>query len=253
MGKLGSEVAKEASDIVLLDDNFKTLTIAIREGRTIFKNLKKTILSSITSNNGELACVLLGFVGVAFGLPAPITAVQILAIDLVGEMLPLTALTFDPGEKHLMEEPPRDLDDHIINKRSLLDLIFYGFWMGAAGFFSFVMVYKFGTGTLGASQAAAYSGIILCQFVNILSRRTEKTIFRPYLFTNPQLWGSFGVSIVAILALINVETLGGWLGFEPMSLNDWKYPLMGAAVFLFWHEAKKLLNRVRASFATVTN
>ena len=241
MGKMGSEVAKEASEIVLLDDNFSTLTKAVGEGRTIFANLKHTILSSITSNNGELTCVLLGFIGIAMGLPAPITAVQILAIDLVGEMLPLTAITFDPPEKTLMEKPPRSMKEHIINRSSLLNLIFYGFWMGAAGFFSFVMVYKFGTGTIESGRAAAYTGIIFSQFINILSRRTERTIFTRYLFTNPQLWGSFAISLIAISLLIYIPAISVWFGFGALSGHDLIYPLVGAAVFLIWHEVGKLL------------
>lgn len=240
MGKMGSEVAKEASEIILLDDNFSTLTRAIAEGRTIFANLKHTILSSITSNNGELTCVLLGFVGIAFGLPAPITAVQILAIDLVGEMLPLTAMTFDPPEKTLMEKPPRDLKDHIINRRSYLNLVFYGFWMGATGFFSFFMVYKFGSGTIESGRAAAYTGIIFCQFMNILSRRTERTIFTRYLFANPLLWGSFVISLAAISLLIYVPSISIWFGFDTLSRLDLLYPLIGAVVFLMWHEGGKL-------------
>lgn len=239
MGKNGSEVAKEASEIVLLDDNFKTLTEAIKEGRTIFKNLKKTILASITSNNGELACVLLGFIGAAFGLPIPITAVQILAIDLVGEMLPLTALTFDPPEEHILEEPPRDLKTHIINRHSLKNLIFYGFWMGAAGFFSFVMIHHVGGKSVEAGRAGAYCGIILCQYINILSRRTEKTIFTKYLFRNKQLWASFLISIVAVLVLIYPPQVAVWFGFDALSLSDWRYPVMGMLVFLFWHELRK--------------
>lgn len=245
MGKMGSEVAKEASDIILLDDNFSTLTHAIAEGRTIFANLKHTILSSITSNNGELTCVLLGFIGIAFGLPAPITAVQILAIDLVGEMLPLTAMTFDPPEKTLMEKPPRDLKDHIINRRSYLNLIFYGFWMGAAGFFSFIMVYKFGSGTIESGRAAAYTGIIFCQFMNILSRRTERTIFTRYLFANPYLLGSFAVSLIAISLMIYIPSISIWFGFGTLVSSDLIYPLMGAAVFLLLHEMGKVFNFLR--------
>ncbi|PIZ70591.1 HAD family hydrolase [Candidatus Peregrinibacteria bacterium CG_4_10_14_0_2_um_filter_43_11] len=239
MGKLGSEVAKEASEIVLLDDNFSTLVTVIREGRTIFQNLKKTILSSVTSNNGELTCVLLGFIGIVFGLPAPITAVQILAVDLVGEMLPLTALTFDSAERSLMSLPPRDLNEHIINRKSLINLIFYGFWMGAAGFFAFIMVYLFGTRTVESGRAAAYGAIILCQFMNILSRRTNRTIFTEYLFTNIQLWGSFLISLIAISILIYVPSVSIWFGFASLSLQDWLFPILGALVFLSWHEAHK--------------
>jgi Ca2+-transporting ATPase len=241
MGRMGSEVAKEASEIVLLDDNFRTLIVAISEGRTLFNNLKKTILSTITSNNGELFCVLLGFVGVAFGLPAPITAVQILAVDLIGEMLPLTALTFDPAEKEVLQDRPRNLKEHILDKKNLLSLFFYGFWMGASGFFSFVMVYKVGGSSLEAGHAAAYCGIILAQWVNILSLRTEQTIFTRYLFANRQLWGSFLVSILAVLTMIYVKSVSVWFGFGPMSLHDWGYPAMGAILILALHEGRKLL------------
>ena len=245
MGKMGSEVAKEAAEIVLLDDNFSTLTRAIGEGRTIFANLKNTILSSITSNNGELACVLLGFVGMAMGLPAPITAVQILAIDLVGEMLPLTAMTFDPPEKTLMEKPPRDLHDHIIKRSSLLNLIFYGFFMGAAGYFSFYMVYVINGAPIEAGRAAAYLGIILCQFMNILSRRSERSVFSRHLFTNLYLWGSFAISITAISLLIYVPAVSIWFGFGSLSASNIVYPLIGATVFLAWHEVGKIFNFLR--------
>jgi len=242
MGRTGSEVAKEASEIVLLDDNFRTLTTAVAEGRTIFANLKKTILSSITSNNAELTCVLLGFVGMAMGLPAPITAVQILAIDLVGEMLPLTAITFDKAEKRLMKKPPRNLDDHILKRRNLINVIFYGFWMGASGFLSFVMVYLYGSGTVEAGQSAAYVGIIFCQFMNILSRRVEGTIFTSYLFSNPQLWGSFAISLVAISVLIYVPAVAIWFNFAPLTIFDLLFPISGAIIFLMLHEVGKLLS-----------
>ena len=245
MGKMGSEVAKEASEIVLLDDNFSTLTRAISEGRTIFANLKNTILSSITSNNGELTCVLLGFIGILFGLPAPITAVQILAVDLIGEMLPLTAMTFDPPEKGQMEKPPRDLSDHIIKHSSLLNLIYYGFWMGAVGFFSFIMVHKIGGASVEAGRAAAYMGIIFCQWINILSRRTERTMFTSYLFTNPYLWGSFLFSLVAILILIYVPAVSVWFGFDAVPLEALMYPALGAFFFLLMHEKGKALNFLR--------
>ena len=245
MGKMGSEVAKEASEIVLLDDNFHTLIAAIKEGRTIFQNLKKTILSTITSNNGELTCVLLGFLGMVFGLPAPITAVQILAVDLIGEMLPLTALTFDPPEQQILKDPPRDLNKHIINIKSLGSLLFYGFWMGAAGFFSFVMVHYVGGKSVESGRAAAYCGIMVCQWLNILSRRSDKTIFSRYLFTNPQLWVSLLISILIVLGLIYIKGIAIWFGFDILSLKDWIYPAIGAVIFLFWHEARKLFLKIK--------
>jgi len=244
MGRLGSDVAREAAEIVLLDDNFTTLVTAIRTGRTIFNNLKNVILATINANLGELSLVCLGFVALALGLPLPITAVQILAVDLIGEMLPLMALTFDPPERAIMVRPPRRLGDHIVNRRSLPDLFIFGFLMGAASYFSFYMV-QHGGGSLGASQAAAYASIIMVQYVNILSRRSSQSIFSRYLFSNPQLWGAMVLTFSIVLTLINVPAIGIWFGFEPLSLHDWTWPVAGASFFLFCYESRKLLWKTR--------
>lgn len=238
MGKLGSDVAKEAAEIVLLDDNFITLVTAIREGRTIFQNLKNVILASLTSNLGELSCVCFGFIGVAFGLPIPITAVQILAVDLIGEMLPLMAVTFDPAEEAVMEQPPRKQGEHIVNRRSLLDLFFFGILMGGAAYFSFYMVNLNG-GSTGMSQAAAYTSIILIQFANILSRRTSKSIFSHHLFSNKHLWNAMGISLAVVLCIINIPSIAIWFGFETMRIEDWLWPVTGAILFLFVFEIKR--------------
>ncbi|WP_162846167.1 cation-translocating P-type ATPase [Seongchinamella sediminis] len=238
MGKQGSEVAKEAAEIVLTDDNFSTLVIAVREGRTIYQNLKSVILSSITSNIGELSCVCTGFVGAAAGLPIPLTAVQILSIDLVGEMLPLMALTFDPPERSLMQQAPRREGSHIINRQSLLELIAMGILMGLGGYFSFYMVLHSG-GSTGSAQAAAFLGIVLIQYVNIVSRRTGDSIFSGYLFANRKLTGSIAVSFVVVAAITGLPGLGAWFGFEALRLEDWLWPAAAALLFLACFELKK--------------
>jgi Ca2+-transporting ATPase len=243
MGKVGSEVAREASEIVLLDDNFRTIVFAIREGRTIFHNLRKNILANIVANNGELTCVLLGFVGMAFGLPMPITPVQILSVDMLAEIMPLAALTFDAGEEGLMKEYPRNLKEHVLNWKSLQGLIFYGFWIGAMAFFSFVMVHKVEGGSVASGRAAAYLGIVFGQFMNILSARTEKSFFNRYLFTNPQLWASFAISLGLISIIIYVRSVSAWFGFEAVSLHHLIYPAMSALLILVLHEGRKLLKK----------
>ena len=108
MGLSGSKVAQEAANIILLDDNFSTIVVAVKEGRTIFRNLEKTIKLNISANIAELTCVLAGFAGVFWGIATPIFAVQILLIDMVGEMFPILMLTYDPPEKSIMEIPPRN-------------------------------------------------------------------------------------------------------------------------------------------------
>ena len=106
------------------------------------------------------------------------------------------------------------------------------------------MVYKVGGSSLETGHAAAYCGIILGQWVNILSRRTEQTLFTRYLFTNKQLWGSFFLSILAVLTMIYVKAVSAWFGFGAMSFHDWRYPAMGAVLILVLHEGRKFIKKI---------
>jgi Ca2+-transporting ATPase len=249
MGKLGSDVAKEAAEIVLTDDDFTTLVTAIREGRTIFQNLRSVILSSLTSNIGELSCVCLGFAGTAFGLPLPISAVQILSIDLIGEMLPLMALTFDPAEAGLMRRPPRKPGAHIVDARRLAELALFGALMGTSGYLSFYMVLTTG-GTAAMAQAGAFTGIVLAQYVNILSRRTAVSVVGRHTFANRQLWAALLLSFAIVAVMVSVPAIGIWFGFEPLRLQDWVWPSAGAGIFLLCFEGRKMLVNRRCGIVT---
>lgn len=242
MGLKGAETAKEAADLVLLDDNFSTIVSAIREGRTIYRNLGKTITSSLTSNFGELSCVLIGFGGGVWGLPIPIMAVQILAVDLIGEMLPLTFLTLDPPEHALMRERPRDLKRHIVDRGTLFNIVAFGALMGALAYFSFFTVY--GSGLPGPDphargMAGAYATIVFCQFMNIISRRTARTVFTGYFFSNGHLLSAFFLSLAFVLLIVNVPLLNVYFHTAPLLWHEWFLPVGGAAVFLAVHELRK--------------
>lgn len=246
MGRMGSEVAKEAADMVLLDDNFSSIVLAVSEGRTIYRNLEKTVISTLTSNFGELTCVLLGFAGAFFGLPVPILAVQILAIDLVGEMLPLTFLTLDPPEKSLMTAAPRDPKRPLVTWKIIRSIIFFGILMGTVGYASFSLVLH--SPHLAGSDAmlhhqramtAAYIGIILCQFMNILSRRTERSVFTSYLWSNRALVLSYVASLGLILSIVYAPFMHYFLSTAPLAATDWIYPGLGALLFLSVHEMRK--------------
>jgi len=242
MGEKGSQVAKEASDMILLNDNFSTIVLAIQEGRVIYKNLEKTIRSSLTSNFGELFCVLLGFCGGIYGLPLPISAIQILAVDLVGEMLPLTALTFDPAESSLMKDPPRDIHHHIVDFKKILQIMIFGFFMGLMGFITFLLIYN-GTGDafhIAQARSGAYATIVLCQFMNILSRRTEKTVFTRYLFTNQFLWATLAISLFFVFAIVYVPLLQYFLQTAGLAPLHWLFIVGGAVVYLMLHEIRKI-------------
>ncbi|MBN1332727.1 MAG: HAD-IC family P-type ATPase [Synergistales bacterium] len=210
MGQTGTDVAKEAAELILLDDSFPTLVEAVREGRTIYNNLKKTVIASMTTNVAELVVVLLGLVGVAlWNWAIPILAIQILAIDLLAEVMPLTFLTFDPPTEGIMQEPPRDLGAHIMNLSSSLEVFFLGSLIGILAFANFalfmsrtgVSLSTDAMGTLNFARATTltYMTIAYCQFVNILSRRHElDSIFNHNFFDNRILLGSVLLSILMV-------------------------------------------------------
>ena len=263
MGRTGTDVAKEASEVVLLDDSFPTLVHAVEEGRTIYNNLRKVVLASLTSNVAELAAVLLGLVGVALGkLAIPILAIQILAIDLLAEIMPLTFLCFDPPSEALMESPPRSRKDHILNLGSGGEIIFLGALMGALAVANYLL-YQLrhapmpGVGhwlTVGAegsihyarATTMAYLTIGYCQFANILSRRYElDTIFSRDFWTNPILLWSVALSIGLMCIGVYGPYISDFLAFASIGLGDWAFVWGAAALYLLTFEMLKVLKRRR--------
>lgn len=257
MGKIGTDVAKESSQIILLDDSFNTLVYAIREGRIIFANLKKTILSCITSNGGELFAVLLSlFFGAVFGLPIAITAVQILAIDLITEMFPLTALTRDPPQSDLMTQWPRNISDHVINKPMIIDLIRSWFLMWGLWFLNYILfliIHGHSLWSLNIHEphyllatSITYTSIVFCQFANILSRRAgDKSVFTSYLWSNKRLLAAFGISLCCLMVLMYVPVVRGYFWFWALAIEDWLFPIVAWVIFLLIREWVKTFRDVR--------
>ncbi|MFP4016385.1 MAG: cation-translocating P-type ATPase [Halanaerobiales bacterium] len=251
MGQMGTDVSKQAAELILLDDSYPTLVHAIKEGRTIYNNLKKTVLASLTTNGAELWIVLFGLIGSAlFGWPIPILAIQILSIDLLAEILPLTALTFDPGSKDLMTTPPREQDEHMINKNTALEVGFLGILMGLLAFINFSF---FAGDNLTAEHplypratTVTYLTIVVCQFVNIMSRRYRFTsIFNSNFFSNRKMLFSLAISIALVLLVI-YTSINSYLEFAPLLPGDWVMILVSALVFLLTFEGIKWFKRKKA-------
>lgn len=257
MGRTGTDVAKEAAELVLLDDSFSTLVEAVREGRTIYDNLKKTVLASMTTNGAELAIVLMGLAAVAIGNWAiPILAIQILAIDLFAEIMPLTCLTFDPSVRGLMKQSPRDQTKHIMNRQTSIEVAFLGLFIGGLAFGNFALyILREGitfsgevTGSIHYARATtlSYLTIGFCQFVNVLSRRFSYTsIFNRNFFGNRILLWSIAGSIGLIMIAVYTPFIRGFLYFEGPRLSDWFYVLGASAVFLGVFEFMKGVKRYR--------
>ena len=208
---------------MLTDDSYSTLVYAIKEGRTIYQNLVKTVKSCYTSNFAELTLVLLGIVLAAkfFDGVTPLLPVQILLIDLVGETFPLIALTLDPLRKGGMKLPPRKPKDHVLTTRSISDIIVTGIIMGVAGFLAFAYGYKV-AGSAMVATTMTYLMIVLSQYLNILSRRDMGTTFAPYLFKNKALWWSFGITLVFLGIFIYTPfAQHPKIGFTAISWSMW--------------------------------
>jgi Ca2+-transporting ATPase len=257
MGRTGTDVAKEAAELVLLDDSFPTLVEAVREGRTIYTNLKKTVLASMTTNAAELVVVLFGLAGVALNNWAiPILAIQILAIDLLAEIMPLTSLTFDPPTEGTMRMRPREQRQHIMNVFSSAEVVALGGLIGTLAFANFVLYMlregvTLTTDTVGSVHYArattlSYLTIAYCQFANILSRRFDYvTVFNRNLLTNKILLGSIGASIVLVFVGVYGPYVSDFLYFANLRLQDWLYVLGAAAAYLCAFEMLKLVKRLR--------
>jgi Ca2+-transporting ATPase len=256
MGGIGTDVAKEASELVLLDDSFPTLVEAVREGRTIYANLRKTVLASMTTNAAELVVVLLGLAAVSVkNWAIPILAIQILAIDLLAEIMPLTFLTYDPPSDDVMTSRPRNIRDHILNRNTAAEVVFLGVLIGALAFANFVL-FMFREGVTftvdhadpvmyARGTAITYLTIAYCQFANILSRRYEyESVVSRNFFTNRVLLFSILGSVVLVFVGVYGPFVSDFLQFARLSLVDWGYVLGAALVFLAAFEAIKLGKRL---------
>jgi Ca2+-transporting ATPase len=259
MGRRGTDVAKEASRLILLDDSFPTLVNAIEEGRTIYTNLKKTVYSSLTTNIAELSLVLFGLLGVAlWNYPIPILAVQVLAIDLLGEIMPLTFLTFDPPMKGAMTSPPRDPKEHLVNRRSATEFILLGILIGGLAFMNFQLFMQREGITLTVNDtnilpyfqvtALAYATIVFCQYINILQWRYDHTsIFNRNLFTNKILLASIAISIGLVIMAIYAPFISDFLVFSSLSFTDWGFVGLASIIFLFVFEILKISRKKKSA------
>lgn len=245
MGKTGTDVAKQSADIVLLDDSFHTLVNAVQSGRVIFQNIRKAGLSAITSNAGELFVVLISLAAqTRFGIPIAIGAVQILAIDLIAELFPISALGWDPAEGDLMHEMPRNLDDHILNKSNIWDLAWSGALMGTFGYINYLLYFSrndlspthFSKATVAYATATTltYTTICLCQFGSIFMRRIKPghKLLTSYLWSNKKLFVAFGISITLMLSLIYVPFIQPYFGTAGLGSSDWMYAFVAAVMFV---------------------
>lgn len=210
----GTDVTKQASDVVLLDDNFATLTNAVKEGRVIYSNIRKFIRYLLSCNIGEVVTM---FLSMIMGMPIILLPIQILLVNLVTDGLPAIALGLEKGEKDIMSKPPRSKDASIFSDGLLSKIIFRGIFIGLATLASFVTVLKI-TNDLTTARTSAYFTLITTQLINVFECKSEsRTIFSINIFSNKKLVFASLCSVAILLLTIYVPPLQ--FIFNTVSLN----------------------------------
>jgi Ca2+-transporting ATPase len=215
MGKTGTDVAKDAADIILLDDSFDTLVGAIEEGRLTFQNIRKAARCALTDNAGELFTVLIGLAALSLFKVAPaITAIQILAIDVVAQILPITALGWDKAQANLMVERPRNLKQHIVNLPSVIGFVSYGLMASILAYGNYLLFFARhnlnaitiheGSRMYHQATTLTYLSLVLCLYIYLLFERADKNerFFSRYLISNKKLLIAFATSFFLIANII---------------------------------------------------
>ncbi|RYE02276.1 MAG: cation-transporting P-type ATPase [Sphingobacteriales bacterium] len=241
MGNKGSKVAQEAANMVLLDDNFATIVDAIREGRTIYNNLRKNVMANMIGNWAELSVILLGFVAIFWQTPMAIYPVHILLIDLIGNMLPLLMLSYDPPEGDIMHQPPRKANT-MLGRKELVIIGYSGLAKGVISFAAYLFAYRLHEGGSLRHETAVtvtMASIICCQFVNIMSTRTAGTVFSRYFFSNGRLLWGILCSFLFILLVSYTPFFNRHLHTGPMTAIDWALVWVGMGIYLLFLEATK--------------
>jgi Ca2+-transporting ATPase len=241
MGITGTDVSKEASDMILTDDNFASIVAAVEEGRAIFDNIRRFIHFLLSCNIGELLTM---FLASLLGLPLPLLPIQILWVNLATDSLPALALGVEPAEPGGMERPPRPPTEGVLTKRTASIMLMQGTIIGLLTLGAFLFEYLVMGGGVDRARVVAFSTTIFAQNVHAFNVRSNRySVFQLGFLSNPWLLVSFGVVIVSELAVIYVPFLQPIFRTMPLGAQDWVVVIGLGAMPLVIVEFIKLINR----------
>jgi len=218
MGVTGTDVAKEASSLILVDDNFATIKSAIKEGRNIYENIRKFIRYLLASNVGEILVMLFAML---LALPLPLVPIQILWVNLVTDGLPAMALGLDKPEGDLMNRKPRHPKEGVFARGLGWKVISRGFLIGIVTLAAFMIVYYRNPDDLAYAQTIAFATLVMAQLIHVFDCRSEKSIFERNPFGNMYLIGAVISSILLMLVVIYYPPLQPIFHTLPILARDW--------------------------------
>jgi len=252
MGASGTDVAREAADMVLLDDSFASIVKAVESGRTIYENLRRFIVYVFSHNWAELFPYVLYAV---LALPLPLLAVQVLAIDLGIDVIPSLALSREPTETGIMEEPPRSVKERLFNKKVFLRSFYIGLIIAAGAMVGCLSVWSAGGWHLGMSLRAddvvyvkgttmTFAGIVVAQVGNVLACRTSRaSILKTSLKSNKWIWLGIASQLTILSAIIYIPPLQALFGTTAIGLTEWAFLALLACVVVLAEEIRKWFAR----------
>ena len=240
MGINGTEVSKEASHMILLDDNFATIVVAVKHGRKIFENILKFIKYIMTGNSGEIWAI---FLAPFFGLPIPLLAIHILWINLVTDGLPGLALASEPSEANIMKRPPRNPTKNIFSNGMALHILWVGFLMGVI--------------TIGMQayaihhanthwQTMAFTVLCFSQLGHVMVIRSgQDSIFKIGFFSNKPMVGALLITITLQFVIIYMPFFNEVFKTQPLTLNELLLTLAVSSIVFWAGEIEKWIKKTR--------
>ncbi len=241
MGITGTDVTKEASAMILADDNFQTIIYAIREGRGIYDNIRKFIRYLLACNVGE---VLTMFIPALVGMPLPLIPIQILWMNLVTDGLPAIALGVDPGDEDLMERPPRDSKESIFARRLHVKIGFTGFLISVCTLSVFIFALWQEPNNLAKARTLAFTTLVMAQLIFVFQCRSEHhSIFEIGFLTNKYLVAAVLVSGIMHMFVVYHPWFRLIFQTIPLSLDDWVLVFCFSVASLVFDTVARIVNR----------
>ena len=259
MGITGTDVSKQAADMVLADDNFATIVAAVEEGRSIFSNIRKFLRFLLSSNMGEVMTMFFGVllanvIGLQAeegGLVLPLLATQLLWINLATDGAPALALGVDPPDHAVMGKPPRPAGERVITRRMWTGIFFVAVIMAAGTLFvldaSLPGGLVPGSGSMRYAQTMAFTTLMIFQLFNVLNARSDERSAFANLFTNAWLWAAIGLAVLLQLAVVYMPVLSTGVLDSVVEPWDWLKCTAVASSVLWLREISKLVDSQRGA------
>jgi Ca2+-transporting ATPase len=238
MGKGGTDVAREASSLVLLDDNFATIVGAVREGRRIFDNIRKFIRFAMTGNSAEIWVI---FLAPFLGMPIPLLPIHILWINLLTDGLPGLALAAEPAEKGIMQRPPRAPTESIFANGMWQHIVWVGLIIAAVSLFAQAWAIHIGSAHW---QTMVFTVLTLSQMAHVMAIRSDRdSLFKQGLRSNLPLLGAVALTFLLQMATVYVPALNPIFNTQPLTVQELAFCLLLAVMVFAVVEIEKLLVR----------